>query len=257
VVFIFNLVLLKNCKPINPSLRFRSIINKKSLNLIKFKRLFFKKKNNSGRNNFGHITVRHKGSGLFNLRRSVDFFRLNTEDSFFISYDIDKKFSSFLGLIKYKSGLISYILAPNNLTEFLKLKTTFFTKKTDLGFVSPIGWMQPGSLIFNLESKPNSGGKLIRAAGTFGRIINNNNNRILVKLPSKKNIYFSKFCLATIGRASNILHFLKILGKAGISRYLNIRPTVRGETMNPIDHPNGGRTRGGKPRRNPWGKIIK
>ena len=111
--------------------------------------------------------------------------------------------------------------------------------------------MQPGSVIYNLESKPNSGGKLIRAAGTFGRIINNSGGNILIRLPSKKNLYFSKFCLATIGRVSNILHFLKTLGKAGISRYLNIRPTVRGETMNPIDHPNGGRTRGGKPRRNP------
>ena len=132
-------MLLKKCKPINPSLRFRSIIDKKSLNLLKFKRLCFKKKNNSGRNNFGHITVRHKGSGLFNLRRRVDFFRLNTEDSFFISYDIDKKFSSFLGLIKYKSGLINYILAPNNLVEYSTLRTTFFTKKTDIGFTSPIG----------------------------------------------------------------------------------------------------------------------
>ena len=132
-------MLLKKCKPINPSLRFRTIIDKKSLNLIKFKRLFFKKKNNSGRNSFGQITVRHKGSGLFNLRRSVDFFRLNTEDGFFISYDIDKKFTSFLGLIKYKSGIINYILAPNNLVEFSKIKTTFFTKKTDIGFTSAIG----------------------------------------------------------------------------------------------------------------------
>lgn len=139
MVFIFKLVFLKKCKPINSSLRFRSIINKKSLNLIKFKRLFFKKKNNSGRNNFGQITVRHKGSGLFNLHRSVDFFRLISEDGFFVSYDIDKKFSSFLGLIKYKSGLINYILAPNGLLPNSLLKTTFFTKKTDIGFVSPIG----------------------------------------------------------------------------------------------------------------------
>jgi len=111
--------------------------------------------------------------------------------------------------------------------------------------------MKPGTLIFNLESKPGVGGQLIRSAGTFGKIINQYEDRVSLKLPSKQIKHLSPFCMATIGRASNALHFLKILGKAGISRYLNIRPTVRGETMNPIDHPNGGRTRGGKPRRNP------
>jgi large subunit ribosomal protein L2 len=73
---------------------------------------------------------------------------------------------------------------------------------------------------------------------------------VLIKLPSKKKLHFSNYCLATIGRSSNILHFIKVLGKAGLSRKYNIRPIVRGETMNPIDHPNGGRTRGGKPRKN-------
>lgn len=248
---------LKKFKPINSSLRFRSVIDKKSLNLIKFKRLFFKKKNNSGRNNFGKITVRHKGSGLFNLRRNVDFFRLNKNNSFFISYDIDKKFSCFLALIKYTNGIVNYILAPSDLKNNQLLKTTFLTKKTDIGFTAPLGWIKLGTNIFNLESKPGSSGQLIRAAGTFGKVVNYSFNKVLIKLPSKKKLYFSKYCLASIGRASNILHFLKILGKAGISRHLNIRPSVRGETMNPIDHPNGGRTRGGKPRRNPWGKIIK
>lgn len=250
-------MLLKKCKPLNSSLRFRYIVNKKALNLKKFKNLCFKKKNNSGRNNFGHITVRHKGGGLFSLKRSVDFFRINKDDSFFISYDIDKKFTCFLGLIKYKSGIISYILASNDVILNQLIKTTFITKKNSIGLNSPIGWMKPGTLIFNLESKPGVGGQLIRSAGTFGKIINQYEDRVSLKLPSKQIKHLSPFCMATIGRASNALHFLKILGKAGISRYLNIRPTVRGETMNPIDHPNGGRTRGGKPRRNPWGKIIK
>lgn len=111
--------------------------------------------------------------------------------------------------------------------------------------------MKSGTLIFNLENKPNFGGQLIRAAGTYGRILNHYDENVSIKLPSKQIKYMSPYCIATIGRTSNIFHFLKILGKAGISRFFNIRPTVRGETMNPIDHPNGGRTRGGKPRRNP------
>lgn len=250
-------MLLKKCKPINSSLRFRYIVNKKLLNLKKFKNLCFKKKNNSGRNNFGHITVRHKGNGLFNLRRSVNFFRLNKTNGTFISYDIDKKYTSFLGLIKYENGTINYILAPNDVIINQLIKTTFITKKINIGFNSPIGWMKPGTLIFNLENKPNFGGQLIRAAGTYGRILNHYPENVSIKLPSKQIKYMSPYCIATIGRTSNIFHFLKILGKAGISRFFNIRPTVRGETMNPIDHPNGGRTRGGKPRRNPWGKIIK
>ena len=113
------------------------------------------------------------------------------------------------------------------------------------------------SIIFNLEKTPGKGGKYIKSAGTYGILIHHTENEVLIKLPSKKKCYFSKYCIATLGRASNILHFLKNSGKAGINRYNNIRPTVRGETMNPIDHPMGGRTRGGKTTKNPWGKIVK
>ena len=252
-------MLLKKYKPLNSSLRFRVNIDKKLLNLQKFKRLFFKKKNNSGRNNFGHITVRHKGNGLFNLRRYVDFFRLKKTEGNFISYDIDKKYSSFLALIKYNDGSVAYNLAADDLKKNQKISTSFNTQLNIPGITKPLGWIKNGSNVFNLELKPLDGGKIIRAAGTFGKILgaNKNKDKILIKLPSKKRQYFSKYCLATVGRSSHVFHFLKVLGKAGISRFYNIRPSVRGETMNPIDHPNGGRTRGGKPRKNPWGKIIK
>lgn len=259
MVFIFKSLTLRKYKPLNSSLRFRVNINKKILNLKKFKRLVFKKKNNSGRNSFGHITVRHKGNGLFNLRRYVDFFRFQKNEGNFISYDIDKKYSTFLALIKYDNGSIAYNLAANDLTFNQKIITTFDIDVQQKGITKPLGWIKNGSNVFNLELKPLNGGKLIRSAGTFGKILGSSKNtgNILIKLPSKKRLYFSKYCLATIGRSSNVFHFLKVLGKAGISRFYNIRPSVRGETMNPIDHPNGGRTRGGKPRKNPWGRIIK
>lgn len=252
-------MILKKYKPLNSSLRFRVNINKKTLNLRKFKRLVFKKKNNSGRNNFGQITVRHKGGGLFNLRRYVDFFRLQKVEGNFIGYDIDKKYSTFLALIKYKNGSIVYNLAANDLIINQRVTTIFDINIQQKGITKPLGWIKNGLNIFNLELKPLSGGKLIRSAGTFGKILglSKNTGDILIKLPSKKRVLFSKYCLATIGRSSNVLNFLKVLGKAGISRFYNIRPSVRGETMNPIDHPNGGRTRGGKPRKNPWGRIIK
>lgn len=249
---------LKFFSPKTPGIRFRVNINKKNLNLVKFKKLFFSKKNNSGRNNQGKITVRHIGSGIFNFRRKVDFFRTNfNKYNNFISYDIDKKYTTFLGLIKYDNGCVKYILAPDNLKKNQSITTTFSDINITIGNTMPLGWISNSLLIFNLELTPFSGGKIARSAGTFCRIILHREETVLIQLPSKKRIYISKYCLATLGRASNLLHFLKNYGKAGVIRYHNIRPSVRGETMNPVDHPNGGRTRGGKPRKNPWGKIIK
>lgn len=250
-------MLLKKYKPLNSSLRFRVNIDKKLLSLNKFKRLFYLKKNNSGRNNFGQISVRHKGGALFSSNRIIDFFRLIKLDGVFLSYDIDKKYSTFLALIKYSNGIMNYILSPHDLKKNQLIKTTFEHSLNHIGITKPLGWIKNNSNIFNLEIKPKSGGVYIRAGGVFGKILSKNKGKVLIKLPSKKKLLFSKYCLATIGRSSNIFNFLKVYGKAGISRKYNIRPTVRGETMNPIDHPNGGRTRGGKPRKNPWGKIIK
>jgi large subunit ribosomal protein L2 len=130
---------LKKYKPLNSSLRFRVNINKKSLNLQKFKRLFFKKKNNSGRNSFGHITVRHKGGGLFNLRRYVDFFRLKKTEGNFITYDIDKKYTSFLALIKYNDGSVAYNLASDDLKKNQRISTLFDTKINFPGITKPLG----------------------------------------------------------------------------------------------------------------------
>jgi large subunit ribosomal protein L2 len=131
---------LKIFTPKNPSLRFRININKKELNLKKFKKLFFFKKNNSGRNNLGKITVRHKGSGLFNFRRKVDIYRdyANNQNKF-IGYDIDKKYSCFLGLIKYHNGCINYILAPYNLKLNQTINHTFDSFNSRVGDIMLLG----------------------------------------------------------------------------------------------------------------------
>jgi large subunit ribosomal protein L2 len=133
-------VFLKTFTPKNSSLRFRINIDKKNLNLKKFKKLFFNLKNNSGRNKSGQITVRHKGSGLFNFRRNVDIFRnYSNEKNEFISYDIDKKYSCFLGLIKYLNGNMSYIFAPLNLKNDQCIKTTFSLSELKVGYSLPLG----------------------------------------------------------------------------------------------------------------------
>lgn len=248
----------KKFTPKTSSIRFKVIINKHFLKLNKFKKLFFKKKkNNSGRNNSGQITVRHKGSGKFNFKRKIDIFREYNCPGNFINYDLDKKHTGFLSLIKYINGSFSYILAPNELIFNQSIGVNFINIGKSIGNACPIGWLKNGVVIYNLENNPRCGTKYIKSAGTFGKIIHHTKNNVLIKLPSKNLKYFSKYCFASIGRVSNILHFMSVLGKAGASRLKNIRPTVRGETMNPIDHPMGGRTRGGKPTKNPWGKIVK
>lgn len=131
---------LKFFIPKNSSLRFRVNINKKILNLKKFKRLFYSQKNNSGRNNSGQITVRHIGGGLFNFRRKVDIYRdyKNNENKVF-ALDIDKKYSSFLGLIKYKNGCYLYILAPHELVINQQIGTTFLINEATIGYSLPLG----------------------------------------------------------------------------------------------------------------------
>ena len=115
-------------------------INKKILNLKKFKRLFYSQKNNSGRNNSGQITVRHIGGGLFNFRRKVDIYReYMSIDNKVIAFDIDKKYSSFLGLVKYNNGCYLYILAPHGLNLNQQIGTTFLMNKAKIGYSLPLG----------------------------------------------------------------------------------------------------------------------
>jgi large subunit ribosomal protein L2 len=138
-------MLLKSFLPKNSSLRFRININKKSLNLKKFKNLFILKKknsnkNNSGRNNLGKITVRHKGAGLFNFRRNVDIYRnYDNINNTFIGYDIDKRYSCFLGLVKYDNGCINYIFAPHNLLKNQVINYTLNFKESRVGSTMLLG----------------------------------------------------------------------------------------------------------------------
>jgi len=126
-----------------------------------------------------------------------------------------------------------------------------------LGDTMPIGWIPKRKIIFNLEVKPRTIGLLARSAGTFCKIIKQTNRFTEVKIPSGLIMKLSPLCLATVGRASNLNHRFEFYSYAGYFRHLGKRPSVRGEAMNAVDHPHGGRTHGGKPQMTPWGRVIK
>lgn len=231
----------------------------------RFKKLNKGKRKKSGRNHRGVITVRHQGGGHKQNYRQIDFQREN-EAGVVVNYEYDPNRSSHIvKLWNLKSNNFFYILKPKNIEFFQKVKVwnerPLQKVNGDHCFLKDL---DVGDFIHNLQSKPNSINSLIRSAGTFGQIIQkttiNGQNHSLVKLPSGEKKLFSDRCTATLGLVGNEIHRDKIIGKAGKSRWLNKRPTVRGVAMNPIDHPHGGgegKTSGGRPSVTPWGKPTK
>jgi large subunit ribosomal protein L2 len=251
-------MLLQKYKPRNNSLRDKIILKLEKYS--KFKRLFLRLRKQNGRNYTGRITMKYKGGGIFYKYRKIDFFSYKYNFKYnCIGFDKSLYSSALLSLMKSTLNTYKYIISPTNLVLGKEIKTTFsFNNSIDsLGDSIPIGWIPNNTLIYNLETKPFNGSKLIRSAGSYGKIIAHSKNTVKVLLPSKKIIKFSKYCLAQIGRVSNIFHKFQNYGKAGYNINLNKRPRVNGENMNPVDHPNGGRTSGGKPTKNFWGRVIK
>ena len=251
-------MLLKYYKPKNNSLRNRILLKLKIY--CKFKRLFLRLKKKNGKYFNGSTLIRARGGGGFFMYPRVDNYHFKYINNFYYLGLLKSKYhTGALALIKTVSGIKKYTLAPHNLKLNKSVKTTFFYNNSidNNGDVLPIGWIPNNTLIYNLETIPFSGSKLIKSGGAYGKILSHTNNNVKVLLPSKKKKYFSKYCLASIGRVSNLFNNFQNYGKAGYRRNLNIRPKVNGENMNSYDHPNGGKTRGGKPTKNFWGKIIK
>lgn len=229
-------------------------------NYLKFKRLLKRLRKNNGRNFTGHITMKYKGGGNFYLYRKIDFFHYKYNFIYnLIGYDKSFFSTALLLLIKSNNGIYKYIIAPNNINFNKSIKITFFFQDSNfnLGDIIPVGWIPNNILIYNIEIKPSGGSKLVRAAGTFGKILSHSQKNVKILLPSKKKKIFSKFCLASIGRVSNIFSKFQNYGKAGYNINNNKRPRVNGTKMNCVDHPNGGKTRRGNPIKNFLGKIIK
>jgi len=249
----------KNQKPTTPSQRHLIQLNNKHL----VKKPLIKKKltkliNSGGRNNSGKITVRHKGGGHKKKYRQIEFNR--KYESIGLTYGIEydpNRNANIASIYNTSTNDFFYILAPKNLKtgDIVKSGSNIETK---LGNSLPISKIPIGSLIHNISQKPLKPAQLSRAAGTFSRLKEKTLNYAKIELSSGKQIIISPNCYATIGVVSNELILLTQKGKAGRSRWLNKRPTVRGVAMNPVDHPHGGGEgkKSGKGK-TPWGKPTK
>merc|ERR1711862_825676 len=211
-----------------------------------------------GRNNLGIITIRHRGGGHKKQYRMVDFKRSKRNIVGLVnSIEYDPNRNARIALIHYIDGEKRYILHPNN----LNVGDTILSGKgiaLDIGNALPLSEIPLGTSVHNIELIPNRGGQLVRSAGTSAKIIAKQENFITVRLPSKEIRLIHKGCFATIGELSNNDGFLIKSGKAGRTRWLGKRPTVRGSVMNPCDHPHGGGEGRAPIGRNkpltPWGK---
>ena len=211
-----------------------------------------------GRNNRGIITSRHRGGGHKRLYRLVDF-KLQKFDieATVLSIEYDPNRNARIALIHYLDGEKRYILEPKNLNVGDKI-ISGSGSPLNIGNTLPLDEIPLGMSVHNIELIPNKGGQIVRAAGTSAKILAKEGNYVTLRLPSKEIRLLRKECLATIGEISNNDVFLVQSGKAGRTRWLGKRPTVRGSVMNPCDHPHGGgegRTPIGRTRPlTPWGK---
>jgi len=222
------------------------------------KKLIRKNQRSKGRNNRGVITVRHRGGGHKKKYRQIDFQR-NKYDIEAIVYAIeyDPNRNARIALLHYKDGEKRYILHPNN----LKVGDTVLNGSESIfsiGNALPLSKIPLGTSIHNIELIPKKGGQIVRSAGTSAKLLAKDGNYVTLRLPSKEVRLIRKDCYATIGEVSNNDIFLVQSGKAGRTRWLGKRPTVRGSVMNPCDHPHGGgegRAPIGRKRPlTPWGK---
>lgn len=224
------------------------------------KRLICKNHRNKGRNNRGVITIRHRGGGHKKRYRLIDFKRnkfLIAGKIVAIEYDPNR--NSRIALIHYKDGEKRYILHPNN-TNVGDIIESGKDVPIKIGNSLPLAFIPLGTSVHNIELTPNRGGQIVRAAGTSAKILAKEGNYITLRLPSKEIRLIHKDCFATIGEIGNNEAILIQSGKAGRTRWLGKRPTVRGSAMNPCDHPHGGgegRTPIGRTRPvTPWGKTT-
>ena len=203
------------------------------------KSLITKKKKNAGRNSYGRITVRHHGGGNKQKYRIMDFKRQNDEPAKVIGVEYDPNRTAYIALLENESGKKSYIIAPVGLKDG---DVVYSGASADIkpGNCLPISAIPVGTFIHNVELYPGKGAQLVRSAGAAAQRMAKENGVAQIRLPSGEVRIVRLDCKATIGQVGNIEHETVKLGKAGKTRHLGIRPTVRGSVMNPVDHPHGG-----------------
>jgi large subunit ribosomal protein L2 len=223
------------------------------------KSLLKTKKSTGGRNCFGHITTRFRGTGN-KVKYRVIAFKKTIFDvkAKVVSIEYDPNRTSEIALLQYDNGIKEYMIAVDG----LKVGDVVFSTKNSIdtslkiGMTLPLAEIPVGTNVCCIELKPGCGAKIARSAGSFVKLAGKENGNAVLKLASGETRIVSSNCMATIGIVSNIQHQNTKEGKAGRRRWAGFRPHTRGECMNPVDHPLGGRTRGGLPC-SPWGQCAK
>jgi large subunit ribosomal protein L2 len=254
---------VKEFKPTSPGRRFMSGVTFEEVTEKKpEKSLVVSLKKTGGRNNAGRITTRHIGGGHKKKYRIVDFRRDKREiEGKVASIQYDPNRSANIALIHYVDGEKRYIIAPLGLKVGHKIVSSI-KGDTEIkeGNTLPLKLIPVGTLVHNVEMKPGKGAQLARSAGSFAQLVAKEGDYGTMRLPSGEVKLVHLSCTATIGQVGNIEHENITYGKAGRSRWMGIRPTVRGTAMNPVDHPLGGgegRTKGGRHPCSPWGQLAK
>jgi large subunit ribosomal protein L2 len=246
---------IRNFKPVTAATRFRSVSdNAEITRSTPEKSLTEPLKKSGGRDNHGHISMRRLGGGHKRKYRVIDFKRNKHAKPATVEHiEYDPNRSARIALVVYGDGEKRYILHPKGLAVG---DIVVSGKGSDVrnGNALPLREVPLGTSVHNVELKPGKGGQMARSAGTSVQVVAKEGEYVTLRLASTEMRMVHGDCLGTIGEVGNAEHELISWGKAGKSRWLGRRPKVRGEVMNPVDHPHGGRTRGGRNVVSPWGK---
>ncbi len=252
---------IKSFKPYSASRRFMTVSTFEEITASKpEKSLLAKVTNKGGRNNSGRMTVRHQGGGHKRRYRLIDFKRIKDNiPAKVATIEYDPNRSARIALVKYQNGKRCYIIAPAEI-KVGDVLNSGEGAEFRVGNAIPLRDIPLNTIIHNIEMKPGKGAQIARSAGAGAELVAKDGKLCQVKLPSGEVRYIPEECLAVVGQVSNIDHMNESSGSAGRSRWLGIRPSVRGVVMNPVDHPLGGgegRTSGGRHPCSPWGKNSK
>ena len=249
---------LKTYNPVTPSQRQLVLVDRSALYRGEpVKSLTEGKSSTGGRNNNGRITSRFRGGGHKKAYRTIDFKRRKFDLPAKVErIEYDPNRTAFIALIKYDDGDLAYILAPQRLSpgdmvvagEHVDVKP---------GNAMPVGNIPVGTIVHNIELKIGKGGQIARSAGTYVQLVGRDRGMVIVRLNSTEQRLVHSRCMATVGAVSNPDEMNTTIGKAGRQRWKGRMPHNRGISMNPVDHPHGGRTNGGKQWTTPWGFPTK
>ena len=246
---------IRQFKPVTKGTRFRSVSDFSEITrTTPEKSLVEPLTKSGGRDNHGHISMRRRGGGHKRKYRIIDFKR----DKFGVAATVreieyDPNRSARIALVEYADGEKRYILQPKGLGVG-DVVTSGPGADVRNGNALPLGEIPLGTAVHNIELKIGKGGQMCRSAGTSAQVVAKEGEYVTLRMASTETRLVHQRCLATIGEVGNAEHELVSWGKAGKTRWMGRRPKVRGEVMNPVDHPHGGRTRGGRNVVSPWGK---